>query len=135
MSRLEAFLADAQAGRTEFEETISLIDALFRVTVCAFQVGLPPHEVKNSAGANTGALRVLAFGKLLGLDKQTTLYLFGRHYRDVVDNPHGDAHANIRAFMRDGWDGVSFAGQPLQPLDPALMTATQHSLSQKLNSI
>jgi hypothetical protein len=134
MSRLQAFISDARAGRTEFEETISLVDGLFRVTPCAFRVGRTP-TVENHAGANTGALRVLAFGKLIGLDKQTTLNLFGRHYRDVLDNPHGDAHANIRAFIRDGWDGVEFLGEPLHALDPALIASAQHEIAQRLNSL
>lgn len=135
MSRLQAFIADAQAGRVEFQETISLIDGLFRVTPCAFRVGLSPHTIENAAGVNTGALRVLAFGKLLGLDQQTTLQLFGRHYRDVLDNPHGDAHANIRAFIRDGWAGVEFLGEPLHALDPSIISSAKHDISQRMNRL
>lgn len=135
MSRLQAFIGDARAGRVEFHETVSLIDALFRVTPCAFRVGLPPHVVENSVGVNTGALRVLAFGKLLGLDQQTTLNLFGRHYRDVIDNPHGDAHANIHAFIRDGWSGVEFLGEPLHALDPELIASAQHDIAQRINKL
>lgn len=135
MSRLQAFIADARSGRTEFEETTSLVDSLFQVTPCAFRVGLGPFAVDNPIGTNTGALRVLALGKLLGLDKQTTLNLFGRHYRDVLDNPHGDAHANIRAFIRDGWNGVEFSGEPLKALDPALIASVQREIAQRLNSL
>jgi hypothetical protein len=135
VSRLQAFLSDAHAGRVEFQETVSLIDSLFRVTPCAFSVGLPPRTVENIAGANTGALRVFAFAKLLGLDKQTTLNLFGRHYHDVLENPHGDGHANIRAFIRDGWDGVSFSAEPLHALDPSLITVAQHDVAQRLNTL
>lgn len=135
MSRLQSFISDARAGRVEFEETLSLIDKLFRVTACEFKVGKPPHVNENAAGTNTGALRVFAFGKLLGLDKQTTLNLFGRHYHEVVANPHGDAHANIRAFMRDGWEGVSFATEPLHALDSEMIAAAQRDIGQQLNTL
>ena len=31
------------------------------------------------------------------------------YYRkDVLEDPDGDSHANIRAFMKGGWDSVKF---------------------------
>jgi len=34
---------------------------------------------------------------------------FGRFYReDVLGNPEGNDHANIRNFMESGWGGVKF---------------------------
>ena len=135
MSRLEAFLANAKAGHIEFESTIETIDSLFRVTPCAFSIGKEPDMVKNTAGTNVGSLRIFAFAKMLGLDEQTTLHLFGRHYRDVLDNPHGDAHANIRHFMRYGWAGVNIAGEPLKALDPALIASVKHELANPLRPL
>jgi hypothetical protein len=56
----------------------------------------------------------LAFAKLQGFSVEQTLACFGRYYReDVLGNPEGDDHQNIRQFMANGWDGVSFAVTPL----------------------
>ena len=42
-------------------------------------------------------------------DKALTLNLFGDYYRkDVLGNPDGDDHANIRALAAGGWDAVKF---------------------------
>jgi hypothetical protein len=42
------------------------------------------------------------------MDKDTTLKLFGQYYREVLADPDGDSHQNIRNFMKYGWDGVPF---------------------------
>jgi hypothetical protein len=33
----------------------------------------------------------------------------------VLKNPDGTDHQNIRNFMKHGWDGVRFEGEPLKP--------------------
>ncbi|WP_188863865.1 HopJ type III effector protein, partial [Aliivibrio fischeri] len=44
-----------------------------------------------------------------------TLACFGQYYRhDVLENPQGDDHQNIRNFMVTGWAGVQFKTQALQ---------------------
>ncbi|MFT4047340.1 MAG: HopJ type III effector protein [Solimonas sp.] len=49
---------------------------------------------------------MLAFAKLQGLSEAETLACFGRFYReDVLKNPDGTDHQNIRNFMRTGWRG------------------------------
>ena len=35
----------------------------------------------------------------------------------MLDTPDGDSHANIRAFMVNGWDGIKFEGEPLKLRD------------------
>lgn len=93
-----------------FEQSIALIDALYDFTPTAFTNG----EASNEAGQNNGACKILAFAHLHQLSEPQTLQLFGHYYReDVLPNPVGDDHANIRNFMRTGWDGVEFAGQAL----------------------
>ncbi len=129
MSRLETFIAEARAGRVDYEETISLIKALFRVVPCSFRVGKGHFMVTNAAGTHVGSLSILALGRLLGLDKTTTLQLFGRHYREVLANPHGEGHANIRQFMLHGWDGVEILGDPLQAMDPEMIAAARNELA------
>jgi len=48
------------------------------------------------------------------LDAQQTLACFGDYYRvDVLQNPEGVDHQNIRNFMTYGWDGVAFKGEAL----------------------
>jgi len=51
------------------------------------------------------------------LDQQQTLNLFGDYYRlDVLNDPQGTGHQNIRNFMADGWAGISFKGEALRAL-------------------
>ena len=97
-----------------FEQSISLIDALYDFTPVAFQNG----EQANAAGQNSGACKILAFGQLHQLSASQTLFLFGDYYRAVLDNPRGDDHQNIRNFIRTGWDGVEFSAQALTAKAP-----------------
>lgn len=62
----------------------------------------------SDAGSNEGSCKVFSFGKMEDLSASETLACFGEHYRSVVKDPSGDSHSNIRAFMKTGWDGVSF---------------------------
>lgn len=93
-----------------FTQSIALIDALYQFTPTAFCNGLQ----QNAAGENNGSCKLLAFALLHQLSEPQTLQLFGDYYRlDVLPNPQGSDHSNIRNFMRTGWDGVSFSGQAL----------------------
>jgi len=48
---------------------------------------------------------------------EETLALFGDFYRtDVLQNPEGSDHQNIRNFMEFGWNGISFEGEALKVL-------------------
>jgi hypothetical protein len=50
-----------------------------------------------------------------GLSKEEALQLFGDYYRkDVLLNPNGKDHQNIRNFMNSGWEGVQFDGEALE---------------------
>mmetsp|Transcript_22441 Transcript_22441/g.45813 ORF Transcript_22441/g.45813 Transcript_22441/m.45813 type:complete len:231 (+) Transcript_22441:36-728(+) len=88
----------------EFDAVISAIDAGYDMTEVEFEV----NGLKSAPGTNVGSAKLLSFGVLAGLSKEETLALFGQYYRDVVANPSGDDHPNIRNFMEAGWDGVSF---------------------------
>jgi hypothetical protein len=93
-----------------FQQTIALIDALYAFTPTAFQNG----EQFNAAGENNGSCKILAFALLHQLSEPQTLQLFGDFYRlEVLPDIKGSNHANIRNFMRTGWDGVEFHGKPL----------------------
>ncbi len=93
-----------------FQQTIALIDALYDFTPTAFVNG----EQHNAAGENNGSCKILAFALLHQLSEPQTLQLFGDYYRlEVLPDPKGSNHSNIRNFMRTGWDGVTFSEQAL----------------------
>ena len=100
----------------EFNDVIELIDSAFTFTPTAFTNG----DVSNEANQNNGSCKLLALGQHLNLNQAQTLALFGRFYReDVLNNPNGSDHANIRNFMKTGHEGVVFETFPLV-LTPAM---------------
>lgn len=95
-----------------FSDSMALIDAHYAFTPTAFVNG----EVRNEAGQNNGSCKLLSFARLQGLTQAETLACFGDYYRkDVLAHPDGGDHQNIRNFMRNGWAGVHFDGEALQP--------------------
>lgn len=113
---LQTFIERIRAGgRVSFQETLSTISTHYDYTPTRFSNG----EVVNEAGSNEGSCRLFYFAKLNGLTESETLALFGDYYwRDVLDNPQGEDHANIRAFMRRGWTGIAYEGEALHPKQP-----------------
>lgn len=99
------------AGEISFQEVIGFIDAHYDFTPTRFTNG----DTVNEAGQNNGSCKVFSFAQLNGLSKEETLSLFGEFYReDVLKNPEGADHQNIRNFMRTGWEGISFEGKALE---------------------
>ena len=93
-----------------FTEVMAVIDDNYTFTPTAFQNG----EQYNEAGTNNGSCKIFAFGALHQLSAQATLNAFGDFYtKDVLANPDGDDHANIRNFMRSAWAGIRFEGSAL----------------------
>ena len=93
-----------------FQEVIAFIDENYSFTPTRFTNGTAANE----AGENNGSCKVFSFAKLKGLNEEETLALFGDFYRtDVLENPEGSDHQNIRNFMQYGWDGIAFEGQAL----------------------
>ncbi|WP_461481350.1 HopJ type III effector protein [Porticoccus sp.] len=93
-----------------FTDCIAVIDANYRFEETAFSNG----GTENGVGQNNGSCKILAFARLNGLSEQQTLHCFGDYYRvDVLENPAGDDHQNIRNFIAHGWPGVAFAGEAL----------------------
>lgn len=94
----------------EFSDTMAVIDSLYHFTPTAFQNG----ELHNTADQNNGSCKLFAFARAQNLSEEQTLACFGAFYRnDVLKDPDGSSHQNIRNFMRSGWEGVSFEGVPL----------------------
>ena len=111
-TRLEDLVAHlCEAPNTiEFGEVITLIDNTFFFSPTAFENG----AIKNLENQNNGSCKLLALGQYLKLSNEQTLALFGSFYRDdVLKNPNGEDHANIRNFMQTGHAGVTFEQFPL----------------------
>jgi HopJ type III effector protein. len=95
----------------QFKDVIAYIDENYDFTPTQFRNG----QMINEAGQNNGSCKVFSFAKLNDLTKEQVLFLFGEFYRDdVLKNPEGTDHQNIRNFMEFGWDGISFEGEALR---------------------
>jgi hypothetical protein len=93
-----------------FPEVIAHIDTDFDFTPTRFVNG----NTVNEAGQNNGSCKVFSFAKLNNLTVDQTLSLFGDYYRiDVLGNPAGSDHQNIRNFINSGWQGIQFDGEAL----------------------
>ncbi|SMG64498.1 HopJ type III effector protein [methanotrophic bacterial endosymbiont of Bathymodiolus sp.] len=92
-----------------FEETMAIINEYYAYTATTFSNGLGDKAVINEAGSNEGSCKIFAFAQLNQLDQQQTLKLFGDYYQDVLNDPIGSSHQNIRNFMLSGWKGIQFA--------------------------
>ncbi len=94
----------------EFSETMAVVDANYEFTPTAFKNG----TTENAEGQNSGSCKLFAFAKDQGLTKEETLACFGAFYfKDVLEDPEGTGHQNIRNFMTTGFEGLSFDGEPL----------------------
>lgn len=101
-----------------FEHVINTIDTHYHYTPTTFSNGLGKETLVNQAGNNEGSCRIFAFAQLHQLSEAETLACFGRFYRqDVLQNPDGQDHRNIRNFMKYGWQGIHFTGQALAHKD------------------
>lgn len=112
---LNEFIERVKAGEAvDFQDTMAVIAENYHYRPTEFSNGLQ-SPLLNQSGHNEGSCKIFAFAKLHALSQQQTLALFGDYYRnDVLQNPQGTDHQNIRCFMRDGWDGIVFRGEALQ---------------------
>ncbi len=98
-----------QPKNVEFKTVIDTIAENYLYQPSRFSNGLGEGAVINEAGSNEGSCKIFAFAQLNRLDEAQTLACFGHFYRDdVLGNPDGDDHGNIRNFMRHGWAGIQF---------------------------
>jgi hypothetical protein len=111
---LADFLAkiEQQEGSIEFEQVMQVIKDNYHYKPVAFTNG----GLVNDAGTNEGSCKIFGFAQLNKLNHQQTLACFGRYYReDVLTNPTGSDHGNIRNFIRTGWQGIEFNSVALKP--------------------
>jgi hypothetical protein len=109
---LESFLEKLEQTPQSiaFTDTIATIEANYDFTPTAFENGLQ----HNAAGDNSGSCKLFAFAEIQNLSEAATLACFGAYYfEDVLKNPNGTDHQNIRNFMNTGWDGIAFYGSAL----------------------
>ena len=109
---LESFLEKLKLAPESiaFAETIATIEENYNFTPTAFENGLQ----HNAAGENSGSCKLFAFAEIQNLSEAAPLACFGAYYtEDVLKNPEGTDHQNIRNFMKTGWNGIAFYGEPL----------------------
>ena len=112
-----AELAEQEFGlaNVKFQEVMAKIDECFDFEPTAYASGVgTSRETRNAAGTNSGSCKTFYFAKMRGLSEGAALRLFCEHYEDVANAPSGDSHANIRAFMENGYDGLTFEGEALR---------------------
>jgi hypothetical protein len=94
-----------------FTETMTTIGENYSFTPSAFQNG----EQHNAAGENSGSCKLFAFALLQKLSVAETLACFGPYYfEEVLGDPNGTNHQNIRNFMKTAWDGIQFEAEALE---------------------
>jgi len=93
-----------------FAETMATIESNYEFIPTAFKNG----NQHNGAGENSGSCKLFAFAKVQQLTQAETLACFDGYYFDeVLNDPQGTNHQNIRNFMQSGWDGIQFEGEAL----------------------
>jgi len=93
-----------------FSETIEVIESLYDFTPTSFTNG----NLENEAGENSGSCKLFAFAVAQSLTKEETLACFGAfYYEEVLNDPSGTGHQNIRNFMNTGFDGLTINGTAL----------------------
>lgn len=101
---IQQFIDKLKTSPTEvtFSETMQVIDDNYNFTPTAFTNG----AIKNDAGQNNGSCKLFAFAKLQNLTKKETLFCFGEHYQNVLEDEKGTSHQNIRNFMKTSFEGL-----------------------------
>lgn len=113
--KIKSFIAELKEnpkGNT-FSRTMEVIDEHYDFIPTAFNNG----TLGNLAGENSGSCKIFAFAKRQQLNEELTLACFGEFYfKDVLENPNGEGHENIRNFMKTGWEGIHFKGTALEEI-------------------
>ena len=93
-----------------FSDTINVIEEHYNFAPTAFSNG----SVENAAGKNSGSCKIFAFAQKQSLTKDETLSCFGAYYfEEVLKDPNGNGHQNIRNFMKTGFEGITFKDEAL----------------------
>ena len=94
----------------KFSETISVIEENYNFIPAAFKNG----DLENSSTQNLGSCKVFSFALKQQLTKEEALACFAQYYFiDVLENPNGTDHQNIRNFMNTSFEGLVFENETL----------------------
>ena len=94
-----------------FNDVIVFIDENYNFKPVRFVNGC----IVNEANQNNSSCKIFSFAKMNNLSEKDTLALFGDFYRnDVLQNPEGGDHQNIRNFIKYGWNGIQFTEDALE---------------------
>ncbi|TNC81569.1 MAG: type III effector [Oleiphilus sp.] len=110
--RIDEFLdlVKTQPSNVGFDMVMEVISENYDHT----PTGFSNADLENTHEQNQGSCKLFYFAKLHELNEEQTLACFGDYYRkDVLQNPEGTDHQNIRNFIKHGWDGISFNGEAL----------------------
>ena len=110
---LEIFISKLKSTPTtiDFFETMKIIETYYKFTPTTFKNG----TLENEEGQNSGSCKLFAFAKVQAFTKEETLACFGQYYfDDVLKDPNGNGHQNIRSFMKTGFEGLIFEKDSLQ---------------------
>jgi hypothetical protein len=107
---LRIHLASVEGGHANFDDTLALVEQHFHYQPTGFHNG--PEF--NASDENLGACKVFGIAQYCSLNEVDTLTLFAQHYKQVLDNPAGESHGNIRQFISTGWSGIRFENTPLR---------------------
>ena len=112
---LREFIQQIKSGNPiSFEATMNVIAENYQYQPVQFINGLATDTLINAAGSNEGSCKIFAFAQLNQFTETQTLYLFGDYYRvDVLNDPDGTGHPNIRNFIKYGWPGITFSNPAL----------------------
>lgn len=106
---INTFIAKITSKQTvSFDDTMAIINEYYQYTPTTFINGLGDSAIINEAGTNEGSCKIFAFAKLHRLNQAQTLNLFGDFYQDVLNDPNGSSHQNIRNFILSAWEGIKF---------------------------
>ncbi|KAJ1637914.1 HopJ type III effector protein-domain-containing protein [Pavlovales sp. CCMP2436] len=118
-----------QPGSVMFAETLEAIDQAFEFFGTKFVNG----AVSSTSSENEGSSKVLSLSQLVGMTTDETLVCFGEHYRDVVADPSGSSHANVRALMTTGLEAVLFSNGPSLTLRKGAWEGSKYSSDQGID--
>lgn len=116
MKKLETLIKKIKGNpeTTEFNDVIDIIGQHYHYTPTRFVNGTEDDSIVNEAGENEGSCKIFSFAQIHQLDDLQTLNCFGKYYReDVLQNPEASDHANIRTFMKHGWQQIRFDNDAL----------------------
>lgn len=95
----------------QFQDTMAVIETHYEFSPTAFKNG----ALHNKNNQNLGSCKLFAFATEEALTKEETLACFGQFYfKEVLNDPKGEGHQNIRNFIKTGFSGLSFESDPLK---------------------